>query len=928
MNNFDINNFFSCLPIGIYLKNGQGLYEACNDKMLKFLGISDVVEILGKNNDEFDLLRRISTRYRLCHNKINKDGCYFIELSMIDVDGYENFYLVSERILKDSSGNKAGIVGILTKKDSDEGCRGLTGSLGVDSYLKAVVCDLGTPIYCMDRDGIILACNEAEAKIFGFDNPKKIIGKNICDLGKLLGWNDKVFEKLKSNNNDVMRGKKGKVFEESIMVDGKTITFLSNKSPLYDINGNVIGIIGTAIDISERKKNELDIKEKLRISNIYLKNILNNLPEPIYWINKDSVVLGCNEAEARIFGFKSAEEAVGKSMYDFAKILGWSKSIAEDLIKNDKEIMRSRKGMSVEEGILSLDGKVRTFISHKAPLYDEKNRVIGVIGTSIDISHRKKMEEDLRNAKEQAEAANKAKSEFLANMSHDVKTPLSGIVAVSELLAAHVHEEYRGLTQDILDAGKHLMGFFENCIELSRVEDGHNTTPEEVFGIKNLIEEVSQLFRPTIRARGIEIYTDCSEEMPSFLFGQRSHLYRIILNLVGNAIKFTHQGSVTISAEFSQEQRGSIGNLQVKVIDTGIGIPKNKQSIIFERFSRLNPAYEGRYEGSGIGLYIVHKFVTEMGGTIKVESEEGKGSQFIVDLPLRVASTTQDNFGFSIGTVGQNDLFLPDRDGEFKTKFKPNILLVEDNVVAQRGTSILLENLGCHVDIASYGEEALSLFQPGKYHLIFLDIGLPDIKGYEVSARFRGKESGTTHRVPILGLSAHAKQDERKLSVDAGMDAVLSKPLLSAQAKLLLSRYVFSIMPLPVERVESFVESSKSASGEDLPVIDLPINGIELDPALQNSRKLLDQLMGSLSEIRNDIEQAYVAGDKKLLIKIVHKFHGGLCYTPTPHLLQAVRVLEAALKEESDNDIQPLYEAVLKSIKLLQEAYKGKLTKK
>jgi PAS domain S-box-containing protein len=934
------NRLLKTLPVSIYCKDMNGVYLDCNDYMANMAGFASPKEVIGKTDYDMpwrgqaDALRMVDRAVMT-----SREAKTLKETGKLS-NGLWGIYLTTKKPLYDAEGDIIGIYGLSVditecKQFSDEVVqKRVSPKQSIFSNIDQIISCMPGYIYWKDKDGVYLGCNNALLDAMGLSSVDEIIGKTDYDLAKVLNWNEKIVNVIRNSDSQVIASgmPKTDIEEPSYYFrSGRIINQLTSKVPLRNEDGHVIGMLGVSVDVTEYSKK----------GDIILEQVFTCMPGSVYWKDRQGIYKNCNNELAELVGVPKSE-IIGKTDHDIAKMLDVSGEMLESIIKIDQEVMDSGvPRLNVEELPFTLtSGKTVVQLSNKVPVRGVNGEIIGIVGISIDIADRKRMEEDLRYAKEQAEVANKAKSEFLANMSHDVKTPLSGIVALSELLVPYTQEEYRGLVQDIFDAGKHLMGFFENCIELSRIEDNHAGAPEEVFNVKNLIDELSRLFRPTIRARGIEIYTNYSGEMPDLFFGKRSHLYRILLNLVGNSIKFTHQGSVTISAEFDKDLNTNIGNLCLRVIDTGIGIPKEKQSVIFERFSRLSPAYEGKYEGSGIGLYIVYKFVLEMGGTIKVESEEGKGSQFIIDLPMQIVSarekdsqltvpviTNETRPKFKVSATGKHSQLplIPNR--EVGANFEPNVLLVEDNLVAQKGTSLLLNGLGCHVDVASCGEEALKLFQPGKYHLILSDIGLPDIKGYEVSARFRDMEKNTSHRAHILGLSAHAKQDERVLSIEAGMDAVLSKPLLIDQAKLLLSQYVFPAALFPIEKGEPLVREAEPIFDKNLVVIDLPGSDVVLTPEQKNAQKLLDQLMESLGEIRADLEQAYVSGDKERLIRNIHKFHGGLCYTPTPHLLQAVKALEFSLKEEKEEDAESLFQDVLKSMAVLESAYKSMMNK-
>lgn len=700
-----------------------------------------------------------------------------------------------------------------------------------------------------------------------------------------------------------------------------SISLETNPFKDYFISWEIIGItnkgrfsgeiVFLGYDISKEKSEENIVKEKY----FSLESMISHLPGNIYWMDKNCVHLGCNNNVLNMLGI-TREEYVGKTYEDLAKMgcLTWEQ--IKIFKNNDLEVMRSGKPKFniVEPIVESSDGRELHFLSTRAPMYNQNGDIVGASGTSIDISELKKAQKDLKEAKEKAEAANLAKSNFLSNMSHDVKTPLSGIIAFSELLAVQVKPSLHHMTKALSNAGKQLMIFFENCIELSKLESSSIVLQKENFSLKNLLEELFQLFEPAIASKKLSLYVDCSDKIPSNLLGNRVALYRILLNLMGNAIKFTKEGSIKVSAELAKRSTSDRAIIKLIVTDTGIGIPQEKQDLIFEKFSRLTPSYDGIYEGHGIGLYIVREFVTSMGGEIYLKSQEGKGTQFTIALPLQI-SLLDDNEGEEVDEDANEvkSVFSSPQKIISPNAEKPKILLVEDNHMAQVGGKEVLHSLDCHVDIAGSGKDAIDLFKPGKYALIFMDIGLPDMRGYEVSKRLREIEKNTFFHVPILGLSAHASEEDEKLSLEAGIHEMFSKPLLFDQAKKILTGY----------GILRSIASSDANFKNKLDVISLDKFADNSVATNKTALKMLDLLVKSLPETRAELERFYMARDLKTLTRKIHRLHGAVCYTNTPDLLRATCALETHLKEGKYDRLEMLYRNFLKAMDTLEKVYKN-----
>lgn len=544
----------------------------------------------------------------------------------------------------------------------------------------------------------------------------------------------------------------------------------------------------------------------------YLESVLASTAGNIYWLDQHCVYQGCNENVAKLLGLNSRYDIVGKTDKDLIGIGSWSVEQAESFMADDLEVIRTRTAKyNVEEPVVfDQEGNAIYFLTTRVPIMDENGEVIGVVGTSIDITLRKQAEQALLIAKQQAEVANHAKTEFLASMSHDVKTPLSGIIALSEVLATRLTAGDKQKVEDIYRSSQKLMSFFENCIELSKMDMAELKNISQPFSMPKIMESIHTLFVPSAIAKQLLFVVHHDVHLPAVLIGNQINIYRVILNLVGNAIKFTSSGSVDLSVVL--DQRLDDENITVKIIvrDTGIGIPKDKQKIIFEKLQRVIPSYYNKQEGHGIGLYIVDQYVQAMQGKLEVESTLGVGSQFTVILPLKVGLSDETDITalpqltaeeVPAARVPEVIERFTSRDSAFK-KEALHILLVEDNPLIQGVTREMLQATGANVDVAETGQEAIELFKSKKYSVIFMDIGLPDMDGYEVSQHLRAIEAETqSPKTPILALTAHATVDVKRFCIGAGMQGVLCKPLSCKQAQQIFDRYIQNNTTTTVDRL-------------------------------------------------------------------------------------------------------------------------------
>lgn len=526
------------------------------------------------------------------------------------------------------------------------------------------------------------------------------------------------------------------------------------------------------LEFSEKIEKKLELgkpqPEKLEQyyqSHLYLTNILSYLPAHLYWFDTNSIVLGCNDSQAKTFGLKKGSELIGKTIFEVGEQMGWNPDTAEIIRANDVEVMSQRQPSTIEETMM-LDDELKTYVSHKHPLLDEKGNVIGVMGVSIDVTPVKESEKALRKAKEQLEATDRAKSEFIMNMSHDIKTPLSSIISLlSQLEIQEPDPIKKEKITHSLQSGRQLLSMFKDILRLVKVESGEQTILRIPFEPHDLLQEVQELMTVNALDKHLTLSMDYSSQIPDELLGDPLRLKRVLLNLISNAIKFTEQGGISIKIRVLAQDSKQV-QIEIQVKDTGIGIPKEKHAAIFERFTRLTSAYEGKYEGTGVGLYIVHRFVEEMGGEIQVKSQVGKGTCFTVTLPFLIPQ----NENQKTKKVEKKRLKLDSRAIY-------SVLLVEDNPTAQLAArGILKEQLQFDVDTAGTGKEAIKLATRNAYDLILMDIGLPDMDGFTITRTIRDT-SDLNRKTPIIGLTAHIDPEEKAKIKASGLTDLVEKPL-------------------------------------------------------------------------------------------------------------------------------------------------------
>jgi len=387
-----------------------------------------------------------------------------------------------------------------------------------------------------------------------------------------------------------------------------------------------------------------------------------------------------------------------------------------------------------------------------------------------------------------AQDANEAKSMLLANISHEIRTPMNGILGFSELLLdSNVSEKQKEYLQAVMQNGNGLLVLINDILDLSKIEAGRLELEHIEFNIQNLLHSIESSFSIKIKEKGIDYITVLDSRVPVHVYGDPVRMRQVLTNLIGNAVKFTSQGTIRITVELEEENDDNLV-LRFLVSDTGPGIAKENIPKLFQPFSQVDPSTTRRFGGTGLGLSISKELVTLMGGAIGVNSNEGEGAHFWFTVSLKSIraiesiSQTDDFSGIKISHKSNDK---KDRQKNLIHRFKGQqvrILLVEDNETNQVVALEILKKLGLTIDIASSGTEALKILESREFDMVFMDIQMPQMDGYETTKHIREKLSPVANpTIPIIAMTAHAMKGDREKCLTAGMDDYITKPLIPAQ---------------------------------------------------------------------------------------------------------------------------------------------------
>jgi PAS domain S-box-containing protein len=516
----------------------------------------------------------------------------------------------------------------------------------------------------------------------------------------------------------------------------------------------------------------------------YTDNIIKSMNDTLMVVNADSIIERVNTATLKLLGYRE-EELIGSSI---GKVLAPSDPAEGADARNCaiSTIINSGFVSNVETTYRAGDGTLIPVIFSASVMYGTRSTVQGIVCVALDIRERKRTEVALREAKDAAEAASKAKSQFLANMSHEIRTPMNGVLGMLDLLIdSKLDSTQQRFARMAHSSAEKLLSIINDILDFSKIEAGRLDLQQNRFLLRDVLQEVIELFSVKAGIKGIALRLQVAPPVPDTVVGDSSRLRQVLINLLGNAMKFTDSGEVSLDVKLA-EKTGEDVMLHFEVRDTGRGIEETKLATIFDAFSQADSSMARRHEGTGLGLAISKQLVEMMGGTIGVESLPEKGSLFWFTVRLQIQTGAAISpASTSCTAVTKHSALPPDLQ----------ILLAEDNPVNQEMCRFMLEGLGCRVDVVENGVSAVEAALTRSYDMIFMDCQMPEVDGYEATSRIRKQEAtGQTggRRIPIVALTAHAMQGDRESCMDAGMDDYLAKPFNMNELADMLYRWAGS----------------------------------------------------------------------------------------------------------------------------------------
>jgi PAS domain S-box-containing protein len=799
---------FEYAPFGMCVTGTDQRYIKVNEAFCRMLGYSEE-ELLAKTWGELthpdDVGPSLARRLQLCKDQ---GASAEVEKRYIHRSGNVVWARVRISVVRDTGGNP--LYFLVYVEDITERKRVAEALSESEDRFRVMADSCPTMIWVTDAEGKNQFINRQYREFCGITLEQVEGGK-----WQLLIHPDDAPEYVGAFQRAVLERTSFRAEARIRRADGEWRLIDSNATPRLSPGGAFLGHVGLSADITERRQAE----QALRSSEEKFRQLAENIRE-VFWMMPPATnqMLYVSPAYEQVWG-RTCDSVYQNPM-------SWQEAIHPDDREQARTVaLRQQQGEPVESEfrIRTPDGQEKWIRNRAFPIRGQDGQLVRIVGIAEEITEQKRHLEELIHARDGADAANRAKSCFLANMSHEIRTPMNGVLGMLQLLAdTDLTPEQRRFINVAENSGRALLALIGSILDLSKIEAQKVTLEKLSFDLHHAIEEVSEPLRVQANAKGLRFHSRVSPETPQFLRGDVHRLHQVLTNLVGNAIKFTERGEITLYTALESQGDGT-ATIRFAVSDTGIGIRREQIPALFSPFVQADASTTRRYGGTGLGLAICKQLVEMMQGTIGVDSREGRGSTFWFTAVLQLEPAAQQQL------PGERE------DGRFGTprgtariRTDARILVAEDNATNREVVLVQLQKLGYRANAVSNGAEAVEALQhggtlrQGGYDLVLMDCEMPVMDGFEATRRIR---ESIQPGIPIIAVTADAMSGDRDRCLSKGMNDYISKPVDLGQLADVLARW------LPVSGAGDAAQTSGQRDGEQA-------------EAVFNLEALLRRLMG------------------------------------------------------------------------------------
>lgn len=756
-----MESLLSAIPHAVFYMDNQGRYKGCNAAFEKLFGINKD-DILGKTISDRVKTDEAYQYYENDMKLINESGTLMYDSTIYDKDRKAHQVIFSKATFNDIKGKVAGLVCVVMdiseRKKAEEALR------KSEEQIRLLIETMNEGLCILTKEGYINYVNSKLCDMLGYKE-EEFLNRRFTDF--IICLNEKIDKNLINREEEEIVPYE----TELCCKDGVRVSAIIAPQPIYDENGDFTGSFGVITDITDIKQTERKLEEERNL----LRTIINNIPDMIFAKDNAGNYLVVNRSYTDFVEVNSETDIIGKNIFDL-----FPQEMAQKIFDLENHIIITGNPVLVKESRYKTSVGQNYWTSQTiVPLHDKTNNIFGIVGIFRDITNLKKSEKELTVAKDGAERANKAKSEFLANMSHEMRTPMNAIIGFTDILDSIITDKrQRSYLLSIKSSGKNLLTLINDILDLSKIEAGRMELQFEPVNPFYIFTDIKQIFAFKIAQKQLDFIIDIAEDIPKSLILDEVRLRQILVNLIGNAVKFTNDGYIRLSARkvYKEEDKSKI-ELIIAVEDTGIGISIESQEKIFEAFRQQDNQSTKKYGGTGLGLSITKRLVDMMDGFITLRSEVNKGSVFEINIKNVDVSSAEplykDDSRFDYSRIVFNDATVMVVDD-----VKPNRELVKEYF---RETNLRIIE-------AEDGQKALLLITRCNPDLVLMDLRMPNLDGYEATHII--KKSKELSKIPVIALTASAMKEDEERIRKARFDGYLQKPTQKSELYEELTKFL------------------------------------------------------------------------------------------------------------------------------------------